>query len=125
MKNVSDLAQEIRGVLSKQDVSNLESINLLAKEVIKAKNGYQCWLRQLEFREGYSTKDILTWIHQARTNGDLEETIWRCFLAIHYGRPSANGRKIESAGLFLCGFTDQPIGRGNVFPAIWSHSRIG
>ncbi len=41
---------------------------------------------------------------------DLDEALWRAFLATHFGRLSANSAvQRESAGRFLCGFTDLPV----------------
>jgi len=55
--------------------------------------------------------DIIRLIQVAGDSGDLDEAIWRSFLAAHFGRPSAN-RAVEnqlgSASLLLCGFGSEP-----------------
>ena len=55
--------------------------------------------------------DILFWIASAKRNGDLDELLWRCFLAGHFGRMSASPEKpeqVQSAGRFLCAFGTRP-----------------
>lgn len=54
--------------------------------------------------------DILGLIVAARNAGDLNEAIWRAFLAVHFGRQSAKNEAQEaSAGRFLCGFGNAPM----------------
>jgi hypothetical protein len=54
--------------------------------------------------------DIIALIRAAQTSGDIDEAIWRCFLAAHFGRPSARGeRQIQSASRFLCAFRRTPF----------------
>jgi Alpha-glutamyl/putrescinyl thymine pyrophosphorylase clade 3 len=54
--------------------------------------------------------DIIGLIQIARESGDLNETVWRCFLAVHFGRMSADGDEatIQSASKLLCAFRDEP-----------------
>jgi len=55
--------------------------------------------------------DIIRLIQVAGDSGDLDEAIWRSFLAAHFGRPSANRaveNQLESASLLLCGFGSEP-----------------
>ena len=55
--------------------------------------------------------DIIRLIQTARDAGDLDESIWRSFLAAHFGRPSANAaieNQLESASLLFCGFGSEP-----------------
>jgi len=55
-------------------------------------------------------EDIISLIHSARESGDTNEAIWRCFLAAHFGRPSARGdHQIQSASRFLCAFCTTPF----------------
>ncbi|MCH7688733.1 MAG: hypothetical protein IH899_18970 [Planctomycetes bacterium] len=55
-------------------------------------------------------EDIISLIHSARESGDTNEAIWRCFLAAHFGRPSAQGdHQIQSASRILCAFCDTPF----------------
>jgi len=55
--------------------------------------------------------DIISLILAALDAGELDEAIWRSFLAAHFGRPSANSAvhyQLESASLLLCGFGPEP-----------------
>ena len=55
--------------------------------------------------------DIIQLIQVARDAGDLDEAMWRSFLAAHFGRPSANPAvedQLESASLLLHGFGSEP-----------------
>ena len=56
--------------------------------------------------------DILRWIAEVQKSDDLDEALWRAFLASHFGRPSADRRKsqeVESAARLLCGFGTTPV----------------
>lgn len=54
--------------------------------------------------------DIIALIYDAQASGDKDEAIWRCFLAAHFGRPSARGdNQIRSASSFLCAFLKEPF----------------
>ena len=54
--------------------------------------------------------DIISLIHESIQNGQNDEAIWRCFLAAHFGRPSARGQEqVQSAARFLCAFRDKPF----------------
>lgn len=60
----------------------------------------------------HDTCDILHWIAVERDHGQRDEALWRCFLAAHFGRGSANSRDraaVESAARFLRAFTDTPV----------------
>ena len=60
----------------------------------------------LQIRDG---ADILRFIKEAQGAGDVDEALWRAFLAAHFGRPSADTPgEIKSAGRFLCAFGDKP-----------------
>jgi hypothetical protein len=54
--------------------------------------------------------DIISLIKKARDNGNLNEAIWRIFLAAHFGRSSARGeQQIQSASRTLCAFRSTPF----------------
>ena len=55
-----------------------------------------------------TSDDIIGLIQLARDAGDADESIWRCFLAAHFGRASANDDQALSATKFLCGFGHKP-----------------
>ena len=68
------------------------------------------WLVTLGYPERLDRMDILRWIIEARESGDMEEALWRGFLAAHFGRPSVeHPSQIESAGRLLCGFGTTPV----------------
>lgn len=55
-------------------------------------------------------EDIIALIHASQADGKADEAIWRCFLAAHFGRPSARGdRQVQSASRFLCAFRKSPF----------------
>jgi hypothetical protein len=59
----------------------------------------------------YTKMDILRFIKEAQDVDDMDEAIWRAFLAAYFGRPSADPNhpgEVESAGRFLCAFGDKP-----------------
>ena len=54
--------------------------------------------------------DILWMIKVARDAGEVNEAIWRSFLAAHFGRMSASGdQQVKSASRFLCAFRHRPF----------------
>jgi hypothetical protein len=55
--------------------------------------------------------DIISLIVAARDIADLDEAVWRSFLAAHFGRPSASPKttyQVQSAAMLLCGFGSTP-----------------
>lgn len=70
------------------------------KDVRRSWSGQEC-----------SDDDIISLIKQARDDGDLDEAVWRAFLAAHFGRSSADPdapNQTESAGKLLCAFGNEP-----------------
>jgi len=57
-----------------------------------------------------SDDDIIHLIQDARDQGDLDEAVWRSFLAAHFGRASANDKGVQkrSASRLLYGFGPNP-----------------
>jgi hypothetical protein len=56
-----------------------------------------------------SRNDILFWISDAYANGEVDEALWRSFLASHFGRGSTDhSDKVKSATKILCAFGAQP-----------------
>ena len=56
------------------------------------------------------TGDIIALINTAVAASDMDEVIWRCFLAAHFGRTSAsNDPQARSASRLLCAFGDTPV----------------
>lgn len=65
-----------------------------------------------QYAKNRNTGDIIGLIQIARDAGDLDEAIWRCFLAAHFGRASADEKQmhqIRSASDFLCAFGAEPF----------------
>jgi hypothetical protein len=55
--------------------------------------------------------DILDLVNEALEAGDVDEAVWRAFLAAHFGRMSGNHDvpgQLESAGRLVCGFGGAP-----------------
>ncbi len=59
--------------------------------------------------------DILTMIEGARDASDLEEAVWRAFLAAYFGRTSIAEGERDSAFDLLCAFAGRPY---------WTWSRV-
>ncbi len=53
--------------------------------------------------------DIIGLIQVARDSGDLDEAVWRSFLAAHFGRASTEPPQIHSASQLLCAFGTDPV----------------
>lgn len=71
--------------------------------------------------------DIISLIVAARDADDLDEAIWRCFLAAHFGRPSARPKtenQVESASMLLCGFGATPKWTWNKVQKNWKSLRV-
>ncbi len=59
-----------------------------------------------------NSDDVIGLIQIARDSGDLDEAVWRTFLAAHFGRDSAEPTKpnqLFSALRLLCGFGSSPV----------------
>lgn len=66
----------------------------------------------LAYSENFGPDDILRLIGDAQRAGDLDEALWRAFLAGHFGRMLAGGKAgsgAASAGSFLLCFGDAPF----------------
>lgn len=77
-------------------------VDYLSRSIRRRKVVAQRWSRNRH------TDDIIGLIQISRDAGDLDEAIWRCFLAAHFGRASAKENRIGSASDFLCAFGDEP-----------------
>jgi len=56
-------------------------------------------------------EDILTYTEEAIRDGDVDEAVWRAFLAAHFGRTSASTEvpgQLASTARLLCGFGKEP-----------------
>ncbi len=106
-----DLTDKILAILKEHDVFvTAEHVTPFAAEV-QFRLGRRLELHQwFATRGNFGTYDILGLIIDAKAS-DLDEALWRAFLATHFGRLSAgqDRTKIESAGRFLYGFKDEPM----------------
>ncbi len=110
---VTALTKQIIAVLEEQGVPRSEAQAApFAQAILQAERWSEYWKKLLKVPQRLEAMDILRWISEVQRSGDLDEALWRGFLAGHFGRPSAGLRepeKIMSAGWFLCGFSATPI----------------
>jgi hypothetical protein len=107
----SSFAQQVHQILEEQEavVSTKEQdrfIEHVQYSVRRRRLAGQVWSR---IQGG---DDIIGLIQMARDSGDLDEAVWRCFFAAHFGRASASptvGNQIQSASRVLCAFGSEPL----------------
>jgi len=81
-----------------------EFTGLLWRMILRRENFKRC------FKSFTAHDDIVALIHDAIRAGGLDEAVWRCFLAVHFGRLSAeNDRQFRSAARFLFAFHNAPF----------------
>ncbi len=86
-----------------------EHVAPFAAEVEYRRRARSQELRRLTTRSKLAPYDIAGFIADVKAS-DADEALWRAFLATHFGRLSAdNPKQRDSAGRFLCGFTDEPV----------------
>jgi hypothetical protein len=103
-----EFAQRVLRVLAEQDVVvSFDEQKRFIEQLWKSDRQRiviaQRWSRNRQ------SDDIIGLIQMARVSGDLDEAVWRCFLAVHFGRASANDERILSASKFLCAFGAEPF----------------
>ena len=102
-----DFAVKLSSVLKDQRaIASLEEQGRLIDHLFRA-------LRQRKavahlWSKNRKSDDIIGLIQVARDAGDLDEAIWRCFLAAHFGRASADADQVHSASDLLCAFRAEP-----------------
>jgi hypothetical protein len=115
MDDHAQLVERLGTVLREQGVSKLreQHIEKFALQVERSQRRQRWWHRQLARPDQLRAMDILRWTTAAKGAGDLDEAIWRGFLAAHFGRPSVESpndtQRIDSAGRLLCGFGNKPV----------------
>jgi hypothetical protein len=111
--DLSVLEHRLTAVLQEPDLAALPGVDIarFAQWVLVLQRAQRAWLRQLAAPDTLGRMDIFRWIIEAKTDGNLDEALWRGFLAAHFGRGSADPAKplqVESAAQLLCGFDDSP-----------------
>jgi hypothetical protein len=114
MDDHAPLVERLSAVLHEQGVprSHEEHIKTFAAHVERSQRWRRWWQRQLTRTDQLRAMDILRWTAEAKSTGDLDEAIWRAFLAAHLGRMSVEShdtQRIDSAGGLLCGFEERPM----------------
>jgi hypothetical protein len=113
--NQLELVRRVTAVLADQGIdvdSRKEKIDDFAQQIVRSCQTYQQWLTQLQDPEKwFGRTDIIYWINLASTEGNLDEALWRVFLATHFGRTSCEHapNTPDSAARFLCGFGVEPL----------------
>ena len=111
-QEVRTLSRRIVQVLASQGFRRGErQVAKLAQNIRRSTKINRNWLRVLGNPEILGKADILSWISMAHKSGDRDETLWRVFLAGHFGRLSANPKKasqVQSASRLLCGLGKSP-----------------
>lgn len=103
--------QSVFRVLKQQGVVASKQEQCRFVEFIDRSTRHRKLVKQRWAKNKLKDDDILRLIQIARDDGDLDEAIWRSFLAAHFGRSSANAAiagQIESAAILLCGFGSEP-----------------
>lgn len=111
-QEVRTLSRRIVEVLASQGFRRREKqVAKLARNIRRSTKINRNWLRVLGNPAILGKADILSWISMAHKSGDRDETLWRVFLAGHFGRLSANPKKasqVQSASRLLCGLGKSP-----------------
>jgi len=97
---VLSLLKDQRAVASFEEQGRL--IDHLSRALRQRKAAAHLWSKNRR------ADDIIGLIQVARDSGDLDEAVWRCFLAAHFGRASADTEHTHSASDFLCAFGGEP-----------------
>jgi hypothetical protein len=80
-----------------------------ANHLAKCEDWAKRWEKRLKIASKLPEADILFWIQASASRGDVDEALWRGFIAGHFGRASAKeGESIGSSAKFLLGFGKQP-----------------
>jgi hypothetical protein len=110
---LSALKDDLTAVLQPPDLAVLPEVDIadIAYWIHKLQRGQQCGQPRPVATDQLGRLDIIRLIVEAKTAspGDLDEALWRGFLAGHFGRGSANPSiplEVESAGQLLCGFSE-------------------
>jgi hypothetical protein len=103
----NELVEQLLSILREQGVQQSErEVSRLAEHIRKSERKHEVWKRYLENVSTNSPTSILRWIDEAHRSDDVDETLWRGFLAGHFGNDK-NG--YESAARLLCAFGNKPV----------------
>jgi hypothetical protein len=106
---MANLRDRIHRVLDHQGiVVSFDERNGFVEEVVRSvRERNQATVRA---STTFGTNNILGLIQLARDSGDLDEAVWRCFLAAHFGVYvlCQEEQEIDSALKLLCAFGEEP-----------------
>ena len=88
------------------------AVRAFSNEIERVERYTALWSRDLQSPDRLDRMDIIRLIADSQRAGDMDEALWRSFLAAHFGRASAdrsNSAEKLSAGRFLCAFGADPV----------------
>ncbi len=101
----SELLESLSSELRAQGVRRSKAtIKSLADHIARSQQERSAWLGYLKNTDNTAHTDILGWIKRAQMSQELDEALWRGFLAGHFGRGG-----YDSASRLLCGFQDNTM----------------
>jgi hypothetical protein len=104
------LEMRLRKILKSHGVRTSHSrIRGFAIKISECESGSKRQKRLLQVAHRLPNSDILLWISGAYGRTEVDEALWRGFLAGHFGGGSAdNSDTAQSAARFLCAFAARP-----------------
>ncbi len=110
IERIRDLERCLRESFQLQGIiSNDPRIADFANQLAHCESWAKRWKKLLKVASRLPRTDILFWIQEAARRGDLDEAVWRGFLAGHFGRASTEDPGVVvSSAKFLMGFGQQP-----------------
>jgi hypothetical protein len=104
---MANFRDRTRCALEQQGIAaSPKELNRFVEQLAKSVRYRQGVLRASATRDKNS---IFALINLARDGGDLDEAVWRCFLATHFGEYQVcDGEAIHSAVKLLCAFGNKP-----------------
>jgi hypothetical protein len=110
IERVHALELSLREFFRTQGIKPQDSkITDFAKHLAECESWAMRWEKLLKVANRLPETDILFWIQESASRGDVDEALWRGFVAGHFGRTSAEGGEIfGSSAKFLMGFGRQP-----------------
>jgi hypothetical protein len=105
-RRAKTLEKRLREILKEQSAKTTSSrISEFAIQLAKCETRSKRQTKFLKLAYRLPKSDILFWISEAYQKMEVDEALWRSFLAAHFGRVSLDpSEKAQSAGEFLCAF---------------------